>query len=257
MPDQIKDPVREAFAKAKQDVLNLSSEIEFLKREINLLKNIIKSSSNQTDRPTDNSTKIPTENNESPAQNPRNQTFQHINTIEKITPAHNLPYKAPKSQISIISTGSKGVPADRQTDQQTDNKQGNTKLNESLHNQFQQQTNHQSTQRYTEKVSQILESLDSIKKDLRLKFKRLTPQEMTVFSTIYQLEEEGLIVDYPSISKKLSLTESSIRDYTQRILKKGIPIIKTKENNKKILLSISKDLKKLATLSTIIQLRGL
>ena len=262
MSYQIKDPVREAFAKAKQDILNLSSEIESLKREINLLKNLIKSSSNQTDRQTDNSTRsstqIPAHSlTQNPAQSLKNQTFQHINPTEKIIPAHNWPYKALKSQISIISTGNKGVPADRQTDRQTVNKQENIELNEPLSNQFRQQINHQFTQKYTEKVSQILESLDSIKKDLRLKFKRLTPQEMTVFSTIYQLEEEGLIIDYPSISKKLSLTESSIRDYIQRILKKGIPLIKTKENNKKILLSISKELKKLATLSTIIQLREL
>ena len=78
---------------------------------------------------------------------------------------------------------------------------------------------------------------------------------MLVFTTIYQLEEQTLSVDYFNISEKLKLTESSIRDYVQRIIKKGFPLVKTKENNKKVLLSISQDLRKIASLSTIIQLR--
>ncbi len=78
---------------------------------------------------------------------------------------------------------------------------------------------------------------------------------MLVFSTIYQLEEQGFIVDYPLLASKLSLSESSIRDYTLKIIKKGIPLLKNKENNKKITLSISLDLKKIASLNTILQLR--
>ena len=78
---------------------------------------------------------------------------------------------------------------------------------------------------------------------------------MAVFSAIYQLEEEGLTVDYSILSTKLSLSESSIRDYIQRTIRKGLPIQKTKENNKKVILSISNDLKKIASLQTILQLR--
>ena len=81
---------------------------------------------------------------------------------------------------------------------------------------------------------------------------------MLVFSTLYQLEEQGeLGIDYRKIALKLSLSESSIRDYVQRLVNKGIPIIKTKQNNKKITLVISKDLKKIASLSTILRLREL
>jgi len=80
---------------------------------------------------------------------------------------------------------------------------------------------------------------------------------MLIFSTIYQLEEQKETVDYSKIATKLNLSESSIRDYILKISKKEIPIIKTKIDNKKVILSISEDIKKLATLETIIQLREL
>jgi len=273
MSDPTKEAIKEAFAKAKQDIFNLSSQIESLKREIQSLKEIVKASQNHpADRPTDNSTHPTTEN---PAHKPDNQTIQHINTAEKDpstdNPAHNQGLYALKTQFPDFSTGNRGVPADRQTDQQTDNKHLDIELNEPLSPKMPSKIQHintQTTQQPTPKnlekeqkplefVSNLLESLDSIKKDLRQKFKRLTQQEMAVFSAIYQLEEEGFVVDYPLISQKLGLTESSIRDYIQRLIKKGVPLIKNKENNKKILLSISSELKKIASLNTIIQLREL
>jgi len=107
-------------------------------------------------------------------------------------------------------------------------------------------------------ASELLDSLDNLKKQIRRKFKRITRQEMLVFSTIYTMEEqdrEG--VDYKKISFKLGLSQSSIRDYVQRMIEKGIPIIKEKINNKKIILHISKELKKIASLNTIIQLRDI
>ena len=103
----------------------------------------------------------------------------------------------------------------------------------------------------------ILNSLDNLKKEIRLKFKRLTEQELLIFSTIYQFDEEFGFSDYRGISQKLNLSESSIRDYVQRLIKKGIPIEKNKINNKTIQLSISNNLKKIATLPTILQLRDL
>jgi DNA-binding MarR family transcriptional regulator len=106
-------------------------------------------------------------------------------------------------------------------------------------------------------AAQILNSLDNLKKEIRLKFKRLTEQEFLVFSTIYQLSEEKGNTDYKNLSEKLSLTESSIRDYIGRLIKKGIPVEKTKINNKTIHLSISPNLKKIASLPTILQLRAI
>ena len=110
---------------------------------------------------------------------------------------------------------------------------------------------------HLEQVSQVLSSLDDIKKELRVKFKHLTSQEMLVFSSIYQLEEQGFIVDYSLLSQKLALSEISIRDYIRKLIKKGIPIDKSKEDNKKVQLFISPNLKKIASLSTILSLKAL
>ena len=99
--------------------------------------------------------------------------------------------------------------------------------------------------------------MDSLKKEIRLKFKQLTDQEMIIFSAVYQFDEENGFSDYKSLSQRLNLTESSIRDYIGRLIKKGIPVEKTKLNNKNIRLTLSKNLKNVVSLSTILQLRGL
>ena len=254
----IKDPIKEAFAKAKQDIFNLSSQIESLKREVHSLKEALKT---QSVRQTDSQTHVSTDNSQ-------NKTIQHINPAENTSqthnPAENKPFYGLKTQFSNFSTGNRGVPADRQTDQQTDNKHPNIELNEPLRQltprqtpQFDTHTTQKPSQKSLENVTEVIASLDTLKKELRQKFKRLTKQEMMVFSSIYHLEEEGLIVDYTLLSQRISLTESSIRDYIQRLIKKGIPLVKNKENNKRILLSIPQELKKIASLSTIERLREL
>jgi Mn-dependent DtxR family transcriptional regulator len=80
---------------------------------------------------------------------------------------------------------------------------------------------------------------------------------MVVFSALYQAEEEEGYADYRTLAQKLKLTESSIRDYVGRLIKKGIPVEKIKINNKNIQLILSPNLKKIASLSTILQLREL
>jgi DNA-binding MarR family transcriptional regulator len=141
-----------------------------------------------------------------------------------------------------ISTRNGGVPTDKQTDKQTHQ---------------QTEISPKTSEISIENAARILDSLDTIKKEIRLKFKRLTDQEFLVFSALYQLDEETSHVEYKTIAEKLKLSESSIRDYIGRLIKKGIPVDKKKINNKQIALSISKNLKKVATLPTILQLRGL
>ena len=53
------------------------------------------------------------------------------------------------------------------------------------------------------------------------------------------------------------MTESSIRDYIARLINKGIPVEKTKINNKTIQLKVADSLKKAASLATILKLRDL
>ena len=206
----------------KEAFKNVKEDMDFLFQELQEIKRTLSEITTQLAKDSPDLVKNPTINNIS---------------IE------NLPSKPPKTSISQFSTGNQGVPTNQQTNQQTNQhpliSHGNTEIT-NIH-----------------KVSEILSSLDELKKEVRFKFKKLTNQEMLIFSTIYQLEEEGFVVDYNTISNKLNLSEISIRDYVRKITKKGIPLNKLKENNKKIVFSIPQDLKKIASLNTIISLREL
>lgn len=257
--------IKEAFQKVKDDILTLKSEISNIKQELNEIQRslliLISSLDRQTNRQTDqhinkqleqesfNSTHNQTES-------PKNTSFRHTNTTEKSFSTHfstdNYPFQSLKSQNFNISIGNKGVSTDRQTDQQTDTSTGNKGV--STHNKT--ENFHLPIQKTLIPVtSTIIEQLDTFKKELRLKFKRLTSQEMLVFSSIYQFEDHGFLVDYQLLSSKLNLSESSIRDYVQRIISKGVVLDKEKVNNKRIILHIPQDLKKLTTLDTLIKLR--
>jgi hypothetical protein len=217
--------IKQAFSKVKEDIDLISAEISLLKRQLSEINQLLNAS-----------------------------TIRQSNTTNLATSTDNTTIRQEieglKTQNLDISTGNQGASTDRQTDTSTDT---------STH--FYPKNTKNSPQNIDSdiyKASEILDSLDRLKKEIRLKFKRVTAQEMLVFSTIYQLEEVSPnLCNYPQIAKKIGLSESSIRDYVQRMINKGIPIRKNKINNKKILLSISSELKKIATLSTIIKLREL
>ena len=214
------DPIKESFNRVKEDIDILRAEIEAIRRSLLDLCQII---GQMARKDNENSTK---ESPAHPVENPANQ---------QITPAHFLYINPEIAQKQLFSTGNEGVPTDRQTHQQTDRH-----IESSIEN-----------------AAEMLKSLDNIKKDLRHKFKKLTEQEWLVFSTIYQLDEEKGYSDYKILSDRLKLTESSIRDYVGKLIKKGIPVDKIKVNNKSVRLNISSSLKQIASLSTLIALRGL
>jgi predicted transcriptional regulator len=175
--------------------------------------------------------------------------FQHIPQTQNLsfsthynTSIKNITLEDLKRQDISFSTGNRGVPTDRQTNQQTDR-----------HIDFSSKSGENPSP--LENASKILDSPDNMKNEIRIRFKRLTEQELLVFSTIYQLDEEKGYSDYKILSEKLGLSESSIRDYIGRLIKKGIPVEKQKINNKTVNLTISHELKKLASLSTILKLR--
>ncbi len=229
MDSPSKENLKKAFSKVKKDINFLNNEILELKIIINELKTSI--DNHQTTSISDS-------------------TVQQINKADFANPTHNptvrQELKGFKPINLAVSIGNEGVPTDKQTNRQTDNP-----------THYLDKNHQKSIEKNIQEVSEILESLDSLKKEIRLKFKHLTSQEMSVFSTIYQLEEQGGEVTYNRVSNQLKLSESSIRDYTQRIINKGIPIKKHKVNNKKIILSVSQELKKIVSLSTIIRLREL
>ncbi len=224
------DQIKDAFQKVKQDMDLMREEIFLLKQflyenrqKLSELDLTMKELSIKLLNFIEDQKKI------NPTDKQKNSTFP----TDILT--DDSPFKPLNPQKIGFSTGNEGVPTNKQTNQQTDQQIEKASFNKAL---------------------EVLNSLDNIKKEIRNKFKRLTEQEFLVFSTICQMAEEG-DADYKSISKKLNLTETSIRDYVGRLIKKGIPVEKRRINNKLIQLSISEKLTKIAPLSVIFQLRDL
>ena len=247
------DKIKESFDNVKNDMSTIHSEINTLREEFEKIRNemvelcqILSKINDKVDK--DASSLSPT----TPTQNPTTPTH---------TSTHNLPPESLSNQNMAISTGNEGVPTDKQTNRQTNRQQQISFSDEECEGNFNPSDIKDSPFRDSphsiDDAAKILDSLDSIKKEIRLKFKRLTDQEILVFSTLYQIEENTGPTDYKTIAEKLNLTESSIRDYVGRLIKKGIPVDKKRINNKNISLSISKNLKKIASLSTILKLRDI
>ena len=233
------DQVKEAFQKVRKDIDALGSELLSLKEDIKAMRD-------EMIKICEILNHFTLETHERPV--PAHPAYRQINqTLPAQNPTHPTQFNKGNK---LFSTGNEGVPTDRQTDQQTDN----TSLNPLKRPFFPKKEPQKNS---IEDAASILDSLDGLKKEIRLKFKQLTDQETLVFSALYQLEEDSGPVDYKTLADKLGLTESSIRDYIGRLLKKGIPVEKKKINNKQIKLSISQSLKKIASLSTILQLRDI
>jgi len=226
--------LKDAFENVKKDIFTLGKEMSELRieiKEIKSLVNYLDDSINNLRLDQINST-----------HNLHTSTHAVTSTNTSTVPHEIQGSKYPNLHIS---SGNGGASTDRQTHQQTDN---------STH--FTHKMPEKSVDQHITDASEMINTLDGLKGEIRLKFKDMTSQEMLVFSTIYQLEEQGETdINYKKLALKLSLSQSSIRDYVQRISSKGIPIHKTKLNNKKITLSISPELKKIASLNTILALR--
>lgn len=225
------DQLKDAFQKVKQDIDSLREQVFSLKQ---VFEDTQKELVNVKETMNLLSSQLNNFNSKEPSFVPADKSF--IPSYNPETPTDNPPFNAQNIQKTYFSIGNEGVPTDRQTNQQTNQQTENPSLKDAF---------------------EVLNSLDSIKKEIRNKFKRITDQEFLVFSTIYQLAESNGFVDYKDLAIKLNLTESSIRDYVGRLIKKGIPVEKTKINNKIIQLSISENLKKIAPLPVIFQLREL
>jgi len=289
--DEIK--IKEAFWKIKEEMFSLGNELSEIRKEVQETNKLVRQMDEElvklkldfmlfdAEKPLKN---VTGKQSDSP-------TDKLETTSNPATPTHNPTHgqeiggwNTPNSNICI---GNEGVPTDRQTNSQTVQQThilpeipnlvatnppqittNNFDVVTNKTNENRQEKSLDSSPKNTQELfkpikqqifeaSEIFESLDNIKKEIRRKFKSITKQEMLVFSTIYTLEEQDPDPDYKKVASKLNLSESSIRDYVQRIIKKGIPIEKEKLNNKKIILRISPQLKKIATLDTIIKLRSL
>jgi hypothetical protein len=233
------DPIKEAFSKIKEDIHTIQKELADLRQEIKA-NGLNQQNSTRQDNPTDK--------HNSPTQTIQ-QTNRQIYPTDKQTKNRPLePLKATNNEFSI---GNKGVPTDKQTNKQTLQQTDNSPFIGQEHKI--QEDFHSST---FEEAEEAINALNALKEEIKKKFQALTPKEMLVFSTIYVLQEQNNEITYKVIANNLNLSESSIRDYVNRLILKKVPITKKKVNNKLILLSIASSLYKNLSLSSIIELRG-
>lgn len=252
------DPLKEAFDKIKQDIEELRDTIFALSHEVNSIKK-----EHVSFYPISNMIYIPTDNfalNYHKTTSTNNYLYSHTPSLNLDSQTDNQTEKegleSLKKENISFSNGNKGVQTDRQTDNPSDRQLIPTETNSSLENNLNLKPSQVPLQSTLSYANEVISSLDHLKSDISSKFNSLTTQEITVFSALYSLEDEQTQeITYKLLANKLSLTESSIRDYINKLIQKGIPICKTKQNNKKILLSIDPSLKKIASLPTILALR--
>jgi len=89
------------------------------------------------------------------------------------------------------------------------------------------------------------------KKEITKRFKSLTRKEFEIFSLIYSMQDAGQRIGYKNLAEKTGLAPSSVRDLINRLIIKGIPIEKEMLYNKEIVLRISDELKKIASLDAL------
>jgi len=130
------------------------------------------------------------------------------------------------AKIDTNSTGNKGVQS----------------INQSLSN--------QSTINHS--LSNQSLNIQSLRKDIESRFVTLTNKEFLVFLTVYQLEEDfERGITYYDLSSKIGLTSGCIRGYVSAIIRKGLPLIKRKINNRTITLHIESEFRKLDAKETL------
>jgi len=230
--------LKEAFSRVRIEFDLLRTELFLLKREVEGLRNSL-----------DSKVSVLSTN----SANYKESILSTISNQDSNKPTTHLPqsntysYKFEGDKPYLpISIGNEGVP----TNPQQTNTQSNTSPTDNFTNKSQQIET-----KDIQKLS-IKELVNSMKEELKAKFKGLTKQEFYVFSTIFSLEQDlRRPLSYKDISNKTNLTESTIRDYIGRLIAKGIPIVKERVNNKDILIKITEDLRNLASLDSLSNIR--
>jgi len=227
------DEIKGAFHKVKSDFNKLEEEVVCLKEDLEKIKEILMELVKKIPFEELNKKK---EILEKGALSTEKEFFETEIILNKTTKNDFRPLK---DQNWGISNGNEGVQTDRQTDRQID-----------------KQTQKRGFFTQFDNAANAIESINDFKKNLGLLLNLLTPNEILIFSAIYQFEEEKGFCNYKDLSRKFSLTESSIRDYVRRLILKEIPLEKEKINNKEVHLRVSPSLKKLISLKTFLSLTG-
>jgi len=214
------DKIKASFEKVKKDIDFLTEQIIILRRELQEIKDI---KTNFTDKSSIGNEGVPTDRQ---TDTPTSNRFSAL-IDDRFSPSFETPTHIP-------------------TQTPTDTQQSNTKV---------QQTNTNSNTS-AQSLTSMTELVNTLKNDLKTRFKLLTKQEFHIFSMLFTVDKTQKSVTYRDLAGKLSLSESSIRDYIQKIIKKGVPIEKERLNNKVTILKIPEEIRHLATLESLLRLRN-
>jgi len=155
-----------------------------------------------------------------------NSISEELDTLKNITK---------ELQLSM-SIGNEGVPQQTTNRQPTDNQQTTNNLS----------TAHQQPSNSPDNQEPKILTLSNLKKELNSLFSAFTERELQIFLSLYYLEEElKRPVTYPELAKKLKLSQSSVRDHINNLLFKKAPIQKNLSANRKVSLSVKKEIKEL------------
>ncbi len=113
---------------------------------------------------------------------------------------------------------------------------GNDGVNQSFNHLINQQSINQS---YADP------NLLALKTNLEAIFRRLSKQELKVFLTIYQLEDENIEPNYFEIANRMQLSEHCIRSHISALVHKNVPLTKKRLNNRTNVVHIRSDFKAL------------
>ena len=233
------EKVKASFEKVREEMNLLRSELSALRNEIVGLRDIKTNLNNEINNIKTNF------NTQSSIGNQGVPANQHTNTSSDNTPSFPLDAVSPV-RSNLPTHNPAQTPTHPQHIQEIF-QQSNTSAQNSA-----QESNRSSK---NEELTDLNSLIETLKTDMRKKFKSLTKQEFHIFSVLYSVDKSQNQVTYQDLAVRTGLTASSIRDYIQRIVRKGVPILKEKQNNELITLKIPLELRNLATLDSLMRLR--
>ena len=231
------DPIKIAFSRVKEDILSIKNQLKELENSLKIQKeetNEILPKINEVSRLLEELKSKVSIGNEGVNQSINhliNQSINHQSINQSINNEKQL--KMPLKG-NIIQFEDTDITPEKGSNQSPINQSINHLINQSIiHPQ-------NSLKLATESINKV--------------FLTLTKQELKLFLTIYQLEEEAVNPTYKNISLRMQLSEHCVRSHVSSLLKKNIPIIKSHFNNRINVLSVNKDFKALNLKNKLINL---
>jgi len=127
--------------------------------------------------------------------------------------------------------------------------------NKGVNNDHQQSSTMNNNEQQSSTKSDLHKTLEKLSQSLTFAFQNLTDREFSVFIAVFELEKQLPEVTYTDLANKLTISEPTVRNTVNRLISKKIPIQKNRFFNKKVSLSISKDLHDINLIAKLIQIR--